>query len=245
MKREKSKLAGTIRPLPEDLNKRLTAYALAATAAAGMSLMGAAAPAMANIITDTPTPAFEVAPTPTGFQVFFGGSAGLLGFSDHHAKSGSGSLLAGSVVPLGIPGVMLSAGAGSGGNILKLAAGAPIGLSGNFQRYGLMEGRSSKGALSGSWTGPGAGYMGLAFVNPFTSTGNLYFGWAKISNSVSSQGAIFAKLDEIALDTIPNQTIDAGQTSAAPEPGTLSLLALGALGLLALRKRKYVLSARG
>jgi hypothetical protein len=51
-------------------------------------------------------------------------------------------------------------------------------------------------------------------------------------------GGFNGLISENAYDTVPGQSIQAGQTSATPEPGTLSLLALGAAGLAVLRKRK-------
>jgi hypothetical protein len=51
--------------------------------------------------------------------------------------------------------------------------------------------------------------------------------------------AITANINEYAYDTVANQSIFAGQTTAStPEPGTLGLLALGSLGFGFWRKRK-------
>jgi hypothetical protein len=57
--------------------------------------------------------------------------------------------------------------------------------------------------------------------------------------SVVASGVDFAAhITGYTYDTVPGQTIKAGQTSPVPEPTMLSLLALGAAGLFALRKRK-------
>ncbi|MGH9358946.1 MAG: PEP-CTERM sorting domain-containing protein [Terriglobia bacterium] len=222
----------TSRTISESLDKRLAAYALAATAAAGLGLMGAATPAMADIVTYTPTPPFTAGPA-KGFVRFSSHGVPLLGFSEA-VNAGRTDMLAGSATHTHKnPYVALVHGAVPGGSILKLSAGEPIGPGDNFKFYGLMEGRTAGGSLLGKWTTPGAGYMGLSFFE----SGKSYFGWAKLSNSVTSKGRIVAKVDEVAIDTTPRQTIDAGQTSTVPEPGTLSLLALGAIGLLMLRKR--------
>ena len=78
------------------------------------------------------------------------------------------------------------------------------------------------------WGGPG--YLGFDFAHRF--------GWAKMTFSSNFFG-LSAHLTEFAYNTVPGQAIFAGQTSV-PEPGTatLVLLALGALGLGALRGRK-------
>jgi hypothetical protein len=221
MKRAKKGVPHERSALPDALEKRLMVYALAATAA-GAGLMAAAQPAHASIITYTPSPPFTVTPK-SGFQTFSSRGVGQLAFEDS-----AFSLLAGSVRS-GNPFVMLAPGMARGGDILKLKAGAPIGTKGNFQTFGIMESRSGRG----QWTSAAAGYIGMRFLH----TGKSYFGWAKVSNVTTEKG-IFATLDEVAVDTVPGQTIDAGQTSTVPEPGTLSLLALGAAGLFALRKRK-------
>jgi len=83
----------------------------------------------------------------------------------------------------------------------------------------------------GNWDGK-RGYLGFRFPSP---TGKNDFGWVKMSCSANGQSCHLA---ELAYDTVPGQTIEADQTSAIPEPGTLSLLALGAAGLAVLRRRK-------
>ncbi len=212
--------------LPESLDKRLAAYALAATAMAGMGMMCAATPAMAgNITVYTPSPPFQVGPG-AGYKAFSSQGVPLLGFSIHKPAN---SLLAGYANSVSFnPAVMLAPHSGVGGEILRLSAGAPIGKSGNFGPFGYM--------VSGFWSGGGLGFVGLSFLK----NGNAYFGWAKVSVAIGASG-ISAKVFEVAVDNIPDQTIDAGETSTVPEPGTLSLLALGAVGLLALRKRRQAI----
>lgn len=216
--------------LPDGLEKRLSVYALTATVA-GVGLLGAAAPAQASIETFTPNPSYQIGPS--GFQSFSSAGIPLLGFSEF-TTNGDHILLAGTA-GLSNPYVMLEPGVGNGGSIIMLGAGSSIGGSGNFKQYGFLAGANSKGVF-GPWSTGVPGYVGLSFFN--SSNGNTYFGWAKLSLSESASGAIVGKLDEVAVDFVPGQSIRAGQTTAVPEPGTLSLLALGAVGLLALRKKR-------
>jgi len=104
-----------------------------------------------------------------------------------------------------------------------IGSGKPFALSGTVAEYydGVQK--------YGPWNGK-EGYLGFKFP----SNGKNDFGWAKMS--CSPYGT--CHITEFAYDTVPGQTIEAGQTSAIPEPGTLSLLALGAAGLAVLRKRK-------
>ncbi len=250
--------------LPEGLEKRLGAYALAA-AAAGAGLAGALAmptPALADIISYTPSSPFQVGGSAHTFQTFSSSGVPLLAFSEHvfinpsYLPIGMG-LLAGTAN--GNPDVMLGPGSLAGGNILKLASGDVIGGSGNFKFYGLLYGKSFGGSASGTWSNGATGFVGLRFLNSISGSVNAYFGWAKLSVSTSSKGGILAKVDQAAIELCPNVSIQAGQTSGGPacaepgdpktfvapegptntpEPGTLSLLAMGAVGLFALRRKK-------
>ncbi|MFZ0338003.1 MAG: PEP-CTERM sorting domain-containing protein [Terracidiphilus sp.] len=85
-------------------------------------------------------------------------------------------------------------------------------------------------------------YIGLEF----TVSGQTYYGWAQIGSEAEYGGA-YAELYDFAYDTTPGQSIDAGETmlpTVVPEPSTLSLLALGAVGLLALQRRRKAISPR-
>ncbi len=101
--------------------------------------------------------------------------------------------------------------------------------------------------IVGSFTGsnvfgnflPGqSGYLGFS-VN---YGGNVNFGWVKLQVT-GIPGLTLPMLQSMSfgLETTPGQSIGAGQTvGATPEPGTmaLSLLAAGAAGVLALRRRR-------
>jgi len=80
--------------------------------------------------------------------------------------------------------------------------------------------------------------------------GQAHYGWARLNVTICllrSPGClpgnqITETLTGYAYDTVPNQGLLAGQTTATPEPGTLGLLALGSLGLGFWRRRKAVAS---
>jgi hypothetical protein len=199
--------------LPDGVNKRLTAYAPAA-GAAGVGVLALAQPAEADIIVK---------------------SANIVINSSHPNET---LTIVGShrlnfhfyIPPFGMPSTAISV-AGEGASVLctipgpfviHLYAGGPIGPpagSSPFIPFGLF--------FFGSW-GSRPGYMGFDFANRF--------GWAKMTFNPFRTSAL---LTEFAYNTVPGQAIFAGLTTV-PEPGTaaLALLALGALGLSALRGRK-------
>ena len=106
-----------------------------------------------------------------------------------------------------------------------------------FNSFGSRQGGGYPGTYrkAGAWypPNPTAGYLGLEFEG---SDGNIHFGWAYFDSIGNLEGA--------AYNTVPDQRILAGQTSSTPEPGTLGLLALGALGL-GLWRRKNAAVASG
>ncbi len=79
------------------------------------------------------------------------------------------------------------------------------------------------------WFGVGTGFLGFKFNN---GAGDEY-GWARVTIN-HAQNWRFTLVD-YAYGTV-GQAITAGQT-ATPEPASLALLAVGAVGLLALRKK--------
>jgi len=267
------------RRLPEGLNKRLAAYALAATAAAGAGLLGVTTPAEAKIIY---TPAdITVAPGPNGrtnsVQIPLTSRGNVnVAFRDF---AGFGCIFPFPYTPCNQnpPGprtnlYVVNAAIGANfrseppnslpdrlfvttpnSRIAQLASGAQIGPKTNFKG---SSGEPSGGFLRdvevipdavmhyGVWGvgSPGHGFVGFGF----SSQRQWRFGW--IGLNISGQAPSFydrtagytATITGYAYETDPNKPILAGQTSDAPEPGTLTLLALGAIGLLALRRRKVV-----
>ncbi len=93
---------------------------------------------------------------------------------------------------------------------------------------------------SGNWPTNGTpGLLGLSF----TSAGNQYNGWARI---IANPGNDFdfesAKLVDFAYNETAGDPIAAGELSetavSTPEPSGLAFFALGAAGIVALRKRR-------
>jgi hypothetical protein len=206
--------------LPQALEKRLAVYALAA----GAGMLALAAPTQASIIVDTTPISF---PSSSPYLTING--VQQLDF-DAVFGTGSGSLK-----------VFSPFGNGASAEIIvaPLTKGAAIGPGRSFVSFGTL---ASNFPHSSGVHGPCAnktGYLGFEFK----SHGHTYFGWAHLSVKANPTAGESGVISEFAYDTLPGQTIDAGQTSQpspTPEPGsfTLSLLALGAAGLFVLRKRK-------
>jgi hypothetical protein len=119
----------------------------------------------------------------------------------------------------------------TGSQAAALPSGAKIGSSRSFAGKASMA-FGEFGSYFGNWANTENRYLGLEF----SLNGQEHFGWAEFS--VLAGPGITGTLEGYAYDSVPNQSLLAGQTSATPEPGTLGLLALGSLGLAFWRKRK-------
>lgn len=278
MKRERKTGTKKRLPLPEDLEKRLSVYALAA-GAAGVSMLALAPAAKADITYQD----VNISLTQGTTQYLNINSVNELGFDNslfqrtrsHHCtivdifcqqeSHTVGTLFMKSVSG----GAEVMTNVASYGILApqRLAAGAAIGQSANnFAKasnlilaadsrlrygnyaFGNLTQSSGRSNVSGEWANRN-GYLGFEFFNSKGSKS--YFGWAHLSVHATAEN-ISGKLLSFAYDTCAGQTIEAGQTTggacsepvSTPEPGTLSLLALGAVGLLALRKKRQVVAER-
>ena len=80
----------------------------------------------------------------------------------------------------------------------------------------------------------------------FQIGGTTHLGWAQISTSVTNNSASAVLIDyaynDVAYDgtNVAESSILAGETitATAPEPSSLALYAVGAAGILALRRRR-------
>lgn len=215
------------RQLGESLSKRLAAYALAA-GAAGVEVLALAPLGHASGIEFVKNADITIGINSTAYLAI--GGVNVLEFTDRETHSTRsmrlhtfGTL---SVKPLNggaVAGAPVASGVVIGPRSPFLGAGSPQ-LA--FNSYS-----SSRGGHSFNPWGPGR-FLPFEFV----SKGNPYFGWASFSVRGSERAGLTGYIPEFAYNTTPDADIAVGQTS--PEPGTLALLALGALGLAALRKRK-------
>lgn len=116
-------------------------------------------------------------------------------------------------------------------------AGDVIGSSGNFGSNTLLQnaypgGIFPAGANAGDWNPGERGFLGLKLIVG-TDT---FFGWADVTlNNLDGSGSGAFTLHSYAYDNTPGTAITAG---VIPEPSTIALLAAGAAGVMALKRRK-------
>jgi hypothetical protein len=114
-------------------------------------------------------------------------------------------------------------------SLTPLAFGAPITLANTTSGGGTLMKSSSGPSYSGPWANTSAGYLGLKF----TTSGQTHLGWADIA---IDRGTPSLTLRSYAYNDVANASINAGEV---PEPSSLALFAIGAAGVLALRRRRH------
>src|SRR5579871_3990584 len=266
------------RKLADLLDKRLGAYALAASAA-GVGLLASASPAEANSIVLN-------SPDQTGILTGTGSLAFSLGSATFTLKNTSifaesfintvSCTVYGACKPqklltnarFGSNLAVTATGPGAAVRVLPVSSGALIGAPGNIFSAGpvymaayVVSFRNPVSRFGGPWAGNDA-YLGLQYeIN-----GQLAYGWAEIgvqglpgfgdSHGVFTPPSIRVGLLNVASDSCPGYATFAGSANngvdpttceapiqhlgppaAAPEPGTLGLLAIGAAGLALWRKK--------
>jgi len=120
--------------------------------------------------------------------------------------------------------------------VAQLNTGAPISGGQNIQTSGAGPRLASNwyGVSYGLWTGGvSEKFAGLRFnIVPIPSITNTHYGWVKLSvHPLLSNITVHS----YAYETTPDTLINAG---SIPEAGSLALLAAGAAGVLAMRKRR-------
>ena len=114
-------------------------------------------------------------------------------------------------------GLLIGPGGASAGDFSMLASGYSIGAAGGFGPYRGWAGLTDQ-----------SGHIGVKF----TIGAGTHYGWMHASVDEGGILTIFSW----AYEDVPGESIAAGAT--IPEPGSLSLLALGAAGLMTRRRRK-------
>ena len=203
----------TMSKLSETTQRRLNAYALAATAA-GVGILASGPASEAKIIY---TPAHRVIKEGTSYKLDLNHD-GIVDFTlaDRRCNScGGGDVL--SALPAignGASG-FATTGVFSGNWASALKRGAVIGTRRYFPGKGMAfigttgDGGTDRG---GSWVNVKNRYLGLKFK----IAGKTHYGWARLS--VVVQGlSITATLTGYAYETIPNEPIIAGKTKGTDD----------------------------
>lgn len=137
-----------------------------------------------------------------------------------------------------------------GGTLAKVASGAKI-SQGNVKflstdnsigtRPGLGFEQGNHGMVSGPFTPSQTGFAGIGI---HTAGGSDFYGWVRLEFMDSPRGPDKVEAIDYAINNVAGASINAGQVapplSGVPEPSTpaLALLAAGAAGVLALRRRR-------
>ena len=210
---------------PKSVPERYAPYALAAAA------LGIAAPAKATIITSYVNTTYTELDSPINFDIDGGGVPDYqlrLAVDTDYAEVRWTSLNFNEVVNLG---AYVYAGTGSGGQTVDAALGG-------VKYWGTNDVLRKEDPNGGNWPDDlnDPRYIGLQFdIGPST-----FYGWARVGVETQPNGDnshAFAKVYEYSYNNVAGQPIDTGEV-ATPEPGTFSLFALGAAGIVAFKRRR-------
>jgi hypothetical protein len=123
------------------------------------------------------------------------------------------------------------------GIVARLAEGVTVGPAGLFDTsFGILAQAANGTPVGGQpWNGLGQGYIGLRFL----TGSDTHYGWAEVTVNPD----LTATLSRFAYESVADAAVLTGDIGGGevPEPGSMSLMILGAAGLAAyrrLRKRK-------
>jgi hypothetical protein len=113
----------------------------------------------------------------------------------------------------------------SAASLSLIGPGVPASFTGNSAGYM----RDGNGFVGSGWTTGDDGFLGVIF----DIGGNTHYGYVEVN--VSSNPGTNGDFDNVG--TILSYAYESTPDTAVPEPGSLGLLALGAVGLLSRRKK--------
>ena len=225
-----------MKKLPANVNKKRWAMYAAGAAVAAFSGAQTAEADIVHVV--VPDGQGDVG-TDGSFTSALGTGGAVLNFTNV-AGYYAGSYNAGAGVTNGGVAAFLDSPAGAGFNFLYLdniASGVNVSTAGSqfatqattYAIYGLTPGENT------AFTRGAEGFVGFSFDDGLGDQ----FGWARITFDSGDTNTF--TVNEFAYTTDPDHQIAVGQTVAAaavPEPTSLGLLALGAVGVLANRRRR-------
>jgi hypothetical protein len=238
--------------LSRPLEKKLIAYAAAASAA-GMGVLFCSLPAEARVISTVNW----IRVLPSGMVSLDLNNDGIpdFHFSNPVFLSTNSRRFYGTLKIL--PQIQSNAVWGTGGSASALGSGVTIGSNGKFHPGHELMGKmvyfssdfSRNYGSGGPWKQATRSYVGFKF----TIQGEIHYGWARMNVTATNKG-MYGAVSEYAYETEPNKPIVTGQTggvvkkthqarggsgslkSAPPPPGSLGSLATGAWGQSARQK---------
>jgi hypothetical protein len=155
-----------------------------------------------------------------------------------YVNGGSTGSFFGMYLPGGTnPVLVKSSAAGAGGaDVAMLPSGAGIGPSSTFigqpAQFGFMNNNTV-----GDWVGTGSGYMGIRFTEAGVNGGAPMYGWVQISKTIAGDPPRGGPTGITFVDWAYDNGGAAIAAGNVPEPSSLALLAVGAVGVCVRRGR--------